>query len=112
MVRSWPQLRTLVLDNPSPLNTETWDVMKENCRFLRNVAFSTVQPTLTFLEECSLFEKISSLKTIKSGSTYSSLRTFTRTEYYEQDTFLERYHETYNSSELKRVSKDRIHKLF
>lgn len=105
IVRGWPKLHTLVLENPSSLDAETWVVMKENCRFLTSVCFATDQPSLTFLEECSLFKKISTLKTIKSGATYLNLRTFTRTEYYEQETYLDRYHKTYTPGQLKRVSK-------
>lgn len=104
LARNWTQLRKLMLDNCQPLNVKTWDTMKQNCLFLQQLGFTLAQPTLTFQQECSLFEKIPTLNAIKCENGGYKERLFTRTEYHEQDIYLERYHETYPAGQVKRVS--------
>lgn len=102
IVQHWTELKQLVLNFPSAIQTETFEFMKEKCKYLESLNITTYQPKLTFAVECSMFEKITTLKTIRSANVNDGMRVMTRCEFYEQDTYLENYHMTYSPSQLTR----------
>ncbi|XP_063696744.1 uncharacterized protein LOC134827831 [Culicoides brevitarsis] len=100
IIRGWPRLTTLLLPDGRILHKNTWILIKDTCRFLKYLSVNRFQSTVFnfgFTEQCSLFKSISSLKFVKTG--YAM---FTRTDYHEQDVYLEKYGYRHSEVSLKR----------
>ncbi|XP_063705689.1 uncharacterized protein LOC134834831 [Culicoides brevitarsis] len=97
IVCGWPRLTTLVLPKATIFSENTWNMIKDTCRFLQYFCIFRFQSHLSFTKQCSLFESISSLKIFKKENVL-----VTRTEYYDPQVDLERFAERHLELESKR----------
>ncbi|XP_063701668.1 uncharacterized protein LOC134831780 [Culicoides brevitarsis] len=99
IIRGWPHLTTLFLPHGDICYPKTWNLIKDTCRFLKYLSVDHHRLLdFKFVEQCSLFKNISSLKWFKKGDRVI----FTRTDYHEKDVYLKEHGELHRDVSIKR----------